>query len=492
VQRYVIDRYLHPTSVIQSSTEFIVPQEQPYDPLNTEINFIDTEKKRPEIRTEVVTNWGIAEFSSYGAVLHVLDFHHTVDHKSEMIRTIYPHSSGDRKTECFLVGLNIPTPYFYDLVMYEDTEEYARLIYKASYGNGTITKTFKISKSVHKIDLQCDIEPVNTVEPITVRIFYPSPFIADIAEREAISALIINNQHNFERIAWKKLNSNQGWFAPVMFGSEDIYFMHLLSVDHNAFVKRAYYAFADKNFLVSVLEGPQATQAASWNLSFYCGPKTDAAVNAVDIQLEQMLGYAGIFAPLSKLFLKILNFLFDYVGNYGIAIILLTLLLKLLMFPFTMRSDTRIKEQQEMARNMQYLKQRYKDDPVKLAQEQTALIKKHGIPGLGCLPMLLQIPILISMRTLLSHTIQLYHAPFLWISDLSVRDPYYILPLLLVFSMFGQAANVDKTMRMILIAVGLVLGAMMAQLSAGLVLYFVAYGLLSIVQTKIVRYFKIS
>jgi YidC/Oxa1 family membrane protein insertase len=495
VQRFVVDRFLRPapTSTDQVSG-FIAPQsEQLFRPLHVEIDFIDAEKKRPEIRTDVVTSWGVAQFSSHGAIVRTLDFNHAVDHHSETIRTVYPRANDDRQTHCFLLALNEPTPYFYELTEHEDTEDYALLTYKAAFAHGTVAKTFKVHKAIHKIDLNCEIVHAGDGAPVEARVVFPSPFMADIADREAISAICIDNKKSFERITWQKLNVNQGWFAPQMFGADDTYFMHMLCADPHAFVQRAYYKCVDKNMLISVLEGPAVTASASWNLSFYCGPKSDVEVNAVDSRLEQALGYAGWFAPLSKLFLKILIFLFDYVGNYGFAIILLTLILKLLMFPATMRSDARIKEQQQLAKEMQYLKQRYPNDPQRLTLEQAALVKKHGLPGMGCLPTLLQIPILISMRTLLTHTIQLYHAPFLWIPDLSVRDPYYILPLFLVFSMFGQAASVaDKQQRMMLVGVGIVLGAIMAPLSAGLVLYFVIYGFLTMAQTQFVRYFNLA
>jgi YidC/Oxa1 family membrane protein insertase len=117
-----------------------------------------------------------------------------------------------------------------------------------------------------------------------------------------------------------------------------------------------------------------------------------------------------------------------------------------------------------------------------------ALIKKYGFPGAGCLPLLLQIPIFIAMRGVLSTSIELYRAPFLWISDLSVRDPYYILPLVLTLAMFVQAAYAEKSQRITIITMGLVFGALMAQFAAGLVLYFVVHSALTVLQTRVVRW----
>jgi YidC/Oxa1 family membrane protein insertase len=178
------------------------------------------------------------------------------------------------------------------------------------------------------------------------------------------------------------------------------------------------------------------------------------------------------------------------VHNYGIAIILLTLLLKLILLPLTLRGDAKLKQQQELAHKLSYAKQHYANDPERLAREQASLIRKYGFPGAGCLPLLLQIPIFIAIRGVLSNAVELYQAPFLWIPDLSVRDPYYILPLVLVIAMFVQAAYAEKSQKPTIIAMGLVFGAVMAQFAAGLVLYFVMHSALTVLQTRIMKYMK--
>jgi YidC/Oxa1 family membrane protein insertase len=490
VQYFIVDRILSwvaPKKVEQ--TGFIAPHSQEAcKPLRTDIDFLENEKKRPELLTEVRTEWGIACFSSHGAVLDSLDFNHLVDHTQETIRTIYSHDDKDRQLRCFLVALEIQTPYYYELVSHEDMPDTVIVQYRAPWNGGMLIKTFTIHKYIHKIDMSC-----TCTVPIVggdIRIMYPAPRIADIAKRDTISAILINNQNTFERIAGKELNTNQGWFAPAIFGAENLYFMHVLCADKHNFVQRAYFHRLDDNQLISVLEGSANAEPVICDLSFYCGPRSDDEVQAVDSRLEKANSYAGFLAPLSKLFFKILIFLFRYVQNYGIAIILLTLMLKIALFPLTVRGESRMKEGQEISKKMQYLKQRHKDNPELLAQEQAALIKKHGLAGLGCLTVFLQIPVLLAMRTLLANTVQLYHAPFMWIPDLAVYDPYYILPVLFVCSMYAQALVADKTQRMMVMGVGLVIGAAMAHSSAGLVLYFVTYGFLTMLQTKLVRYFN--
>jgi len=122
--------------------------------------------------------------------------------------------------------------------------------------------------------------------------------------------------------------------------------------------------------------------------------------------------------------------LYDLVHNYGIAIILVTLLIKLLMAPFTFRSEQGMKERAEFQRKMKYLQEKFKHDKQALASAQAELLRKNGLSGLGsCLPNLLQLPFFIVLGSVISNSIELYKAPFLWINDLSAPDPYYILPL---------------------------------------------------------------
>lgn len=491
LQKFVLDYYFKPSEVQDSTSEFIAPESQKaYKPLQLDVNFIDKEKGKTEQINEVIASWGTATFSTSGASLQSLDFNHAVDGGFETIRTVFPPSNGEREAACFLIALNESTPYFYELTDYIEESDRVQLSYRARFEYGAITKKYVVHKDKHQIDLTCtcDLAPNNSVE---MRILFPSPRMISLDNNENVASIVINNgNQKFERISRSKLDIKRGWYTPELFGAENTYFVHAMIKDVDAFAQRAYYKFTDKDVLISIIEGPSIEKTSTWNLSFYFGPKEEHAISAVDVRLEQALSYAGFFAPLSKLFIKTLNFLNDFVGNYGLAIILLTILIKLLFLPLTIGGDARMKQQQELANQMSYLKQRFKDDPQRLAQEQAALIKKYGIPGLGCLPMLLQIPVFIAMRSVLAGSIELYHAPMLWINDLSARDPYYILPMMLVLAMFVQAAYAEKSQRTTLIAMGIVLGAFMANFAAGLVLYFVVHSLLAAIQTKCVGYFK--
>lgn len=119
------------------------------------------------------------------------------------------------------------------------------------------------------------------------------------------------------------------------------------------------------------------------------------------------------------------------------------------------------------------------------------MIKKNGMPGLGgCLPLLIQIPVFFALSRVLSSSIQLYQAPFAWIPDLSTKDPYYILPILMVVVMVIQALYAESSQRMSILAMSLVLGAVTSSLSAGLALYLVVSTALAVVQTIVQKKMK--
>ena len=226
-------------------------------------------------------------------------------------------------------------------------------------------------------------------------------------------------------------------------------------------------------------------------MSFYFGPKETSAIVPVDVRLEKTLDY-GWFAPVSKFLLVVLNWLYKYLHNYGLAIIILTLLIKLLLLPFSIQGEKSMKQRAEAQKKLTYIQQRYKDDPQTLARERAEFMRKHGMPGLGgCLPILLQIPIFFALSRVLVNSLELYQAPMLWISDLSARDPYYILPVFVALSMLGQATTADPKQRLSMVAMAFVFGAFTASFSAGLALYIGMSTLLSVAQTRILKFLNV-
>lgn len=247
--------------------------------------------------------------------------------------------------------------------------------------------------------------------------------------------------------------------------------------------------------------GPDA--ATSYVSTTFLGPKRYTLLRELSPgrQLWEAIDY-GWFAALSHLLLKLLRVFYGWMGNWGLAIILLTFLIKLILLPITHKSLKSMRQMQaEMAvlkPQMDEINERYKDKADVKQQKLMELYQQNGINPLkqmsGCLPMFLQMPIWIALYRMISESVELYRAPFyLWLNDLSAQDPYYILPALLGASMFLQQLvtpqpGVDnaqaKMMRWMMPAMFLVI---MINMPAGLVLYIFANTLLTIVQQQVIN-----
>lgn len=481
---------------LQSGQSFVIPKEQHPDllkPLALDVDFVKTKKSPSPVITQVDTPLMSATFSTNGAVLERIEFKQELGGVPRQLSTVFPLVSDEAEKMCFLAALDSNTPYEYLLVSEQETVEAHEITYKAEGHEATITKVFTVFKDQYKIGLTLTVTPKhgNTVQ---TRIFIPTPLMPDIAATDTKSAIISEERNAITKIQLSRVAADKAWFAPTFVGLDNRYFVHALVQDPAQFTQRAYFKVLPSQDAVAILEGPALVQEQSWSLLFYMGPKEAKAMRLVDPRLEHTLDYAGFLAPISNLLLKLLTFLYGYVHNYGIAIILLTLLIKLLLLPFTLKGAQGMKKTAEMQRKLQYIQNKYKDDPEQLARERADLIRQHGMPGLsGCLPLLLQIPIFIALSRVLSSTIELYQAPFgLWISDLSQADPYYVLPALIALSMLLQAATVDAKQRTQFIIMACIFGALSINFSAGLCLYIFISTLLSVVQTMIQNKAKVA
>lgn len=205
----------------------------------------------------------------------------------------------------------------------------------------------------------------------------------------------------------------------------------------------------------------------------------------------------GIFGFIARILLAALLWINNWTLNYGWAIVALTFVIKLLLYPLQHKSMVSMKKMQLVQPKMNAIKERYKKaktDPEqrqKMNVEMMKLYKQEGInPASGCVPLLLQLPILWAFYTLLSRAIELRGAPWiLWIEDLSVKDPYYITPILMTATMFIQQlitpSTVDPVQRKVFLAMPFIFGWMFKEFPSGLVLYWLVQNILSIVQQLI-------
>jgi len=186
----------------------------------------------------------------------------------------------------------------------------------------------------------------------------------------------------------------------------------------------------------------------------------------------------GIWGILAVPILKSLQFLYSLIPNYGWSIILLTIFIRLLTFPLQIKSFKSMKKMEQVKPQVEKLKEKYKEDPQKLQIEMMSVYKNAGVNPLGgCLPLLLQMPIFFALYKVLSSAVELVNAPFLlWIQDLSAKDSFYVLPVLMGLSMFLQqkitpSAGMDPTQKKIMLFMPIIFSFFMKDLPAGLNLY---------------------
>ncbi len=247
-----------------------------------------------------------------------------------------------------------------------------------------------------------------------------------------------------------------------------------------------------------------AGESRAFQYKVYLGPKKLSILKSTGYELATAVNF-GWFDVLAKPMLFLLNFFYSIIGNYGIAIILLTCLIKGAFWPITQKGMKSMKNMQKLQPKVAKLKEKYKDDPTKMNQEMMAMYKTYKVnPVGGCLPMIIQIPFFFALYRVLMAAIELRHAPFmLWINDLSAPDRLMIgfdipvlhgipvLTLLMGASMYLQQkmtpTTADPTQARIMQFLPVIFTFMFINFASGLVLYWFVNNLLSILQQQLIN-----
>ena len=258
--------------------------------------------------------------------------------------------------------------------------------------------------------------------------------------------------------------------------------------------------FAKDSPLYVMVDGDSAKNPmpylyAKGNLEFggFIGPKNYEALKAIDPALVNVVEY-GMMTFFAKPLFLLLEFLHQYLNNWGWAIIALTIIVKLILYPLSYKGMVSMQKLKDLAPKMKEIQEKYKSDPQKLQANMMQLYKKHGAnPMGGCFPLLIQIPIFYAIYRVLYNSVELKSADFiLWIHDLSVMDPYFVLPLLMGISMYLQQALTPNTFtdpmqarvfRMLPVFFTIFL----IFFPAGLVLYWTINNILSIFQQLLIN-----
>ncbi|MBB1489331.1 membrane protein insertase YidC [Oceanospirillum sediminis] len=235
----------------------------------------------------------------------------------------------------------------------------------------------------------------------------------------------------------------------------------------------------------------QPGQQAEVSANLFVGPKVQSRLETAAPNLELTVDFGWLWFIAQPLF-WMLNVLHGFLGNWGWAIIILTVMVKAAFFHLSASAYRSMANMRRIGPELQKMKEKYGDDRQKMSQAMMEMYKKEKInPIGGCLPILVQMPVFIALYWMLMESVELRHAPFmLWITDLSVKDPYFVLPIIMGASMFIQQllnpTPPDPMQAKLMKALPLVFTIFFLWFPAGLVLYWVVNNILSIAQQYVI------
>ncbi len=361
----------------------------------------------------------------------------------------------------------------------------------------SVVKTFHFHRDSFEVDLEYTVnnagpEPYRVANYLQIQRHYEPPKRSMFnVDSYSFFGPVVYNGSKYEKLKVDDLAKTpftqtvaKGWMAAIQH--------HFLAAAVPPATETWSYAgrYAEGRFLISAI-GPLQTVApgasASFKSQLFVGPKLQSQLAAIAPGLDLTVDY-GRFALLAQPLFWILQKIHNVVGNWGLAIIICTLLIKLVFYKLSETSGRSMARMRQMQPRMKALQERYKDDKQQLSSAMMDLYKKEKInPAAGCLPMLVQIPFFMAFYWVLLESVEMRQAPFmLWITDLSSRDPFFVMPLLMGAAMFFQQKlnppPPDPVQAKMMQAMPIVMTGMFAFFPAGLVVYWLTNSVLSIAQ----------
>jgi len=308
-----------------------------------------------------------------------------------------------------------------------------------------------------------------------------------------------NEEDKYEKVEYgdmedENLNKSfdKGWTAMIQH-----YFMTALvpsATETNKYYSKVVESEYGKRYvmgLTSTKKKVAPAETAEFKTEIYIGPKILDRLEVIAPGLELAVDF-GMLTIISKPMYIALNWIHSVVGNWGWAIVLLTVGLKMLFFPLANASYKSMAKMKKVMPEVQKLKEKYGDDKQRIAKEQMAIFQKNKVnPAAGCFPMLIQMPVFMGLYWALLESVELRQAPFiLWINDLSIADPYFILPVIMGASMFLQQKlnppPADPMQAKMMQMMPIMFSVFFFFLPVGLVLYSVTNNTLSIIQQYVI------
>ncbi len=479
-----------------------------YRPLEKTVAFAE-DRAENVVLTAVETPYVKATFSNHGGAITDLLFkeHHGKDGLPLHTVQDYGFATADTKQKtCFLLALDTKTPFVYNLISQEEkiekNKKVTEIVYQADAEQWALKKIYVLHHDSYQVDVTVSVEPrVADVQAVRMRLMFPAPIVKEI-EDDTVGIISLNKNKNTlekidldqaEALAWPWDVSN------ALFGAEDKYFAHALVGDASRFVQRSYInqvvvpavkpgqkAYKE---VYAILESGAIKEKGSWTMSFYMGPKVLDQLVYVDDRLDDLMSF-GWLSWLCKLLLKLLEYLYSLFGNYGLAILGLAFVLRIPLIPLSIYSRRKMELYQKFQPTIQKIRLKFRHDVKMQHEELMKFHREHNLstatPVLGCLPMLIQLPILFALFKVLGNYLDLYQAPFYgWVVDLSAKDPYYVLPILMGASMLWQqwmTPSTDDKQRFIMMFMTLVFTVFFAKAAAGLVLYWLVNNVVTIAE----------
>lgn len=408
-----------------------------------------------------------------------------------------------------LVGLNGPDAnpegrptYQTDSTQYTLSGDTLAVDLKFTKDNVTITKRYTFTKGKYAVELEYIIDNKST-QPWQGSLFAqlkrdnsPDPTSqTDMGMQSYLGPVFSTVENNYEKYSFSdiddgllKKTSADGWVAMVQH-----YFI-------SAWVPApgAEYTYSTRkagNTYIAGFVSPQiiapADSSTKVAATFFAGPKDQAQMEATAPALNLTVDYGWLWWIASPLY-WLLTKIYSFVGNWGLAIIGITVLVKAALFHLNAKAFKSMGKMRKFGPEIARLKEQYGDDRQKMSQEMMTLYKKEKINPLGgCLPIVAQMPIFIALYWVLMESVELRHADFLYLTDLSVQDPYFILPILMGASMFIQQtlnpAPPDPMQAKIMKMLPIIFTFFFLWFPAGLTLYWVVNNVLSIAQQYIIN-----
>jgi YidC/Oxa1 family membrane protein insertase len=369
-----------------------------------------------------------------------------------------------------------------------------RLVFSFLTNDGLeVKKIYTFSNDKYNIDLDVQIKNTSSNDIFgKMNVNWVEFFLADKKDRYATVETFSFYNDEVERATVKDLNKKEQVIAGDIKWSGYLSKFFMVAIIPELTEGTSFYAnkISENLYLIRVTTGNVSLKSGEAKLikhKLYVGPKKSENLKQYGVGLQSAINY-GFFSIIAVPLMEVLKFLYRFTHNYGLAIIFLTIIIKIIFYPLTQKSYKAMKDMQRIAPLINELKEKYKDDKERMNKEVLELYKRHRVnPVGGCFPILLQIPVFLALYQVLLHSVELRHAPFyFWITDLSSKDPYYITPIIMGITMFIQQkmspSAGDKTQQKMMLIMPIVFTFMFLNFAAGLVIYWLVNNVLSIVQ----------